>query len=216
MGLLNIFKKGKKPTEETKSKGAALTFNIEYNTMSNGNLQVELSDERTSDVTRLVIKIQPLNIQNHPVYNCAVSWYSSQDCQFLNTQTGKYESPRAEQYRGVLAEIDLDLLQKDPNYCNAVIRGLLDRDRVERYLEMGLQETPELPCGKYVGGIMKTKEGYRKFFNEKVGRASHNSPLMIQRRQRHREEEEDIKRRRIADKKDEIARLQGEIDEMEK
>ena len=219
MGFFDWFNKNKGTkvnSESSKSKEAILPFSVEYSTIPNGNLQIEQTDVKTEDVTRLIISRQPLNIENCPVYSCAVSWYNQNDCQNFSKETGKYESPRAEQYRGVLAEIDIELLQKDPNYCNAVMRSLLNRQRVEKYIENGLQETPEVPCGKYVGGIMRTEEGYKKYFNEKIGRASHNSPLMVARRQKNREEIEARRRRAIDYKKEQIARLQGEIEDMER
>lgn len=34
---------------------------------------------------------------------------------------------------------------------------------MNQYLENGLQESPEHPCGKYIGGMRKTENGYNKF-----------------------------------------------------
>lgn len=226
MGFLDRFKKNDKPkTEEVDTKKQPtvkkLPFEIKYSQMPNGNLQVEFLDEHAAfnklyDTTRLIIKRQPLNIEGHPVYNCAVSWYGSNDCQMINEETGVIDSLRAQDYRGVLAEIDLQLLQSDPNYCNMVMTGLLDRKRVEGYLTRGLEETPEQPCGKYIGGVGKTEKGYRKFFSVIVGQASHNSELMKGRRQERREMAEIQRQKAIADKKAQIARLQEELEGMEK
>ena len=131
---------------------------------------------------------------------------------------GKYigESLNARDYRGILAQIDPTLLQTDENYCSVVMRKLLDKKRVTKYLEEGLQETPEQPCGKYIGGVKLTEKGYGKFFSLPVGRASHNSDLMINRRREHRENIEAKKQREIADKKAQIQQLQSEIDDMSK
>ena len=134
----------------------------------------------------------------------------------FDEKTGQFDSLRAQEYRGVLAEIDLELLQTDPNYCNMVMKELLDKQRVERYLESGLQETPEHPCGKYIGGIRQTEKGYGKFFSTIVGKASHNSELMVNRKQEHREMIEKQRQKAIADKKAQIEKLQSELDSMEK
>lgn len=226
MGFLDRFKKGDKPKIEeavTKKQPTIekLPFEVKYSQMPNGNLQVEFIDEGAAfkklyDTTRLVIKRQPLNMEGHQVYNCAVSWYGSNDCQMINEETGVIDSLRAQDYRGVLAEIDLQLLQSDPNYCSMVMKGLMDKERVERYLANGLEESPEQPCGKYIGGVRQTERGYGKFFSTAVGRASHYSGLMIGRRQEHREMAEAQRQKAIEDKKEQIKRLQKEIEGMEK
>ena len=108
------------------------------------------------------------------------------------------------------------LLSVDENYCSVVMRNLLDQKRVLKYLEDGLQETPERPCGKYIGGVRPTEKGYDKFFSLPVGRASHNSDLMINCRRECRESIEAQKQREIANKKARIQQLQSEIDDMSK
>lgn len=225
MGFFDRFKKNDKQNIESAVNNGQpikqLPFDIEYSTASNGNLQVEFYDHDSDfkkfyDTTRLIVNKQPLNIGGHQVYNCAVSWYGSNDCQILDEKTGKFDSLRAQEYRGVLAEIDLELLQSDPNYCNMVMKGLLDKQRVARYLESGLQETPEQPCGKYIGGVIQTEKGYAKFFSTIVGQASHNSDLMVNKRQQRKEMMEAQKQKAIADKKAQIAKLQSEVKSMEK
>lgn len=225
MGFFDRFKKSDKQiiedTVNNRQPEGQLPFNVEYSPTSNGNLQIEFYDEDSDfkkfyDTTRLIVSRQPLNIEGHQVYNCAVSWYGQNDCQMLDEKTGKFDSLRAQEYRGVLAEIDLELLQSDQNYCSMVMKGLLDKQRVERYLENGLQETPEHPCGKYIGGVRKTEEGYGKFFSIIVGQASHNSELMIKRRQQRREMVEAKKQKAIADKKAQIEKLQNELDSMKR
>lgn len=197
-----------------------LPFDIEYSQMSNGNLQIEFYDKNPDfkkfyDTTRLIVSKQPVNIEGHRIYNCAVSWYGHNDCQMFDEKTGQFDSLRAQDYKGVLAEIDLELLQTDPYYCNIVMKGLLDKQRVERYLESGLQENPEIPCGKYIGGINQTEKGYGKFFSTIVGQASHNSELMVNRRQEYRQRLEAQKQQVIAAKKAQIEKLQNEVNTME-
>ena len=96
MGFFDKLKKNSKQNIEN-NREEQLSFDIEYSSTSNGNLQVEYFDKDINfkkfyDVTRLVIKREPLNIENHQVYNCAVSWYGSGDCKFLNEKTGKFEN----------------------------------------------------------------------------------------------------------------------------
>lgn len=63
---------------------------------------------------------------------------------------------------------------------------------------------------------MQTENGYSKFFSTIVGEASHNSDLMIKRRQEHRSKVEAQRQKAIAYKKAQIEKLQSEIDNMEK
>lgn len=218
MGLFDRFRNKNKPdaVKVDRQPVEQLPFEVKFSQFTNGNLQVDFYDKNSDfnkfyDTTRLIIRRQPLNIEGHRVYNCAVSWYGSSDCQMFNKKTGQLDSLRAQEYRGVLAEIDLGLLQTNPDYCSVVMKGLLDKKRVERYLENGLQETPENPCGKFIGGVIKTEKGFCKYFSTVVGQVSHNSELMVNRRREHRRKVEEQRQQAIEVRKAEIERLQEEI-----
>ena len=105
---------------------------------------------------------------------------------------------------------DFELTDSIKNYIEEKV------SRLEKYLENGLKETPEQPCGKYVGGVKKTEKGYTKFFSTIVGQASHNSELMVNRRKEHREMLERKKQKDIENKRAQIEKLQREIDNMER
>jgi ribosomal protein L9 len=83
------------------------------------------------------------------------------------------------------------------------MKKLLDKKKVEEYLSRGLEENPDTPFGKYIGGVRKTQEGYKRFFLSSAGIASHNSEEMIQAREDYRKMIEDAKKvtrdRQIAD-----------------
>lgn len=223
MGFFDRFKKKDKQITEKadndRQPERQLPFEAEYSQSSSGNLQVDFYDKNADfkkfyDTTRLIVDRQPLDIEGHQVYDCVVSWYGHYDCRMLDEETGQFDSIGAREYRDVLAEIDIELLKTDPNYCNKVMTDLLDKQRVEKYLESGMQEEPEHPCGKYIGGIRQTEKGYGKFFSIVVGIASHNSELMVNRRQEHREIIEYRRQKAIADKKAELEKLQEELESM--
>lgn len=225
MGFFDRFKKDKKQSIEVpvdnRQQVGQLPFEVEYTSTSSGNLQVDFCDKNAEfnkfyDTTRLIVDGQPLNVEGHQVYNCAVSWYGHSDCRILDKETGKFESLRALDYRGILAEIDLDLLLNDPNYCNMVMKGLLDEQRVIRYLENGLNETTNEPSGNYIGGVRKTEKGYGKFFSQIVGQVSHYSEYMKHKREERREIIKALREKELAEKKAKIAKLQSEIDGMER
>lgn len=225
MGILDIFKKKEnkqkiQPEMNGTPEMKQLPFEINYSSTSKGDLQVEFYNRQADfkdfyDITRLIVGRQPLNMAGEQVYNCAVSWYGQSDLQMLDKKTGKIESLRANNYRGVWAEINIQSLLNDPNYCKIVMEELLNKKRVESYLERGLEEEPENPCGKYIGGVRKINNGYGKFFSPEVGRVAHNSELMIGRRKERREALEAKRQRDIAEKKAQVEKLKNEIREME-
>ena len=184
MGLFDRFKKKKKELENNnKLNEGEKGYEIEYGRTRDGRLQVDFYDKSAKigqfyDTTRFVVDNKPLILANEEVRNCIVSWYRQDDTIFGNPEY-EGESLNARDYKGILAQIDPMLLSVDENYCSVVMRNLLDQKRVLKYLEDGLQETPERPCGKYIGGVRSTEKGYDKFFSLPVGRASHNSDLMI-------------------------------------
>lgn len=221
MGLFDRFRKkenNRSNITNPQMEAEQFPFTVDFE-HSGGKLQVDFHNKQPDfkkfyDTTRLVIGTTPLDIANHEVYNCLVSWYGQDDCIMLDDFGN--EQSRRNDYKGVLAEIDLTLLKNDPNYCYMVMENLLDKKRVEGYLERGFQETPEIPCGLYIGGVAKTENGYKKFFNAQIGQVSHDSLIMINKREKHREELDAANKRAIADKKAQVAKLQQEIDDMEK
>lgn len=217
MGLFDRFKKNKQETDK-KVDNISKDYEIKYGMSQDGRLQIDFYDRNIKvgqfyDTTRLIVGDKTVVLANQRVQNCIVSWYRQDDTIFSDPQY-ENESIDARSYKGVLAQIDPVLLQSDEKYCSNVMRYLLNKKRVNQYLENGLQESPEHPCGKYIGGMRKTENGYSKFFNIDAGIASHNSRLMVERRRENREKMEQKKRMEIDRKKAEIQRLQSEIDDM--
>lgn len=217
MGLLDKFRKNKEQ-ENIQPQQYDLPFEVELKMIANDLIQIDFFDKQADfkqfyDTTRLVASYNPTSLgNNRDVLNCKVSWYGHNDAQILD---GGKESGRRAQYRGVLAQIDLNLLQTDANYCQAVMKGLLNQNRVEQYLDRGLEENPDMPCGKYIGGIIEKDGKYRKSFDPNIGRQSHYSDLMVNRRKEYRENQEMRRQQQIEDRRKQIEKLQSEIDSME-
>jgi len=221
MGFFDRFKKQNKNEVITEPKGQMSPKRnenaIEYSCTDDGRLVIELIEQRTKlgqfyDTTKLVLDNKVVDLEGTYLQNCMISWYGQDDCVRLDSSGHDYG--RRGQFKNVLADIDTDLIWKDEQYCLAVMKNLLNQHRVEEYLNRGLQESPEVPCGKYVGGIKWDGEKYKKVFSRNLGEASHNSPEMIGRRQRLQEQIRRNQERAIADKKAQIARLQQEVDDM--
>ncbi len=221
MGFLDRFKKKNNTERETEATGSRpveqLPFHVEYSLTANGDLLVEFYDRKadfrqTYDTTRLRVGQKPFDLEGHQVYLGKISWGKFDDARILDpTRQGEFYVDEQE----ILAELDLSLLQSDLNYCNMVMKYLLDKKRVERYLQSGLKENAEQPNGIYIGGVGVRENGYYKFFNERVGKASHHSDYMKGKRQQHREREEEQKRRYKERLKSQIEKLQDELDRME-
>ena len=218
MGLFDRFKKKEDLKTKSNVEEMRKNYEITYGITSDGRLQIDFYDMKSEigqfyDTTRLIVGNNPVIFDNQAVQNCIVSWYRQDDTTFADPKYNG-ESMNARDYKGILAQIDPMLLQYDENYCVSVMKDLLNQKRVNQYLQNGLQENPERPCGKYVGGIQKTDNGYRKFFAINVGKASHNSRLMVERRRENRERAEQKKQMEIARRKAEIQKLQSEIDDI--
>lgn len=213
MGLLNIFKKNKE-TQTTIPVQEKNPFDITYNQLEDGSIQIDFLDNDSRitlgqfyDTTRLIISSEDIALGNHQVSNCYVSWYDSTDAERLDKQTRKYS------YREVWAEIDRQQIG-NPQYIAILMRGLLKKSRVEEYLSKGLQEQPDRPCGKYIGGIQMTSNGYGKVFNQEIGNIAHNTYDMRMQRAVHKRNEEERKAAEIDAKRRKISELQSQIDEL--
>lgn len=213
MGFFNRIKK--KETPALVHEESVIKSNIEYSINKDGKLQIDYHDDGNNvgkmyDVTRLIFTNNSVELNNKNIPECLVSWYGSDD-----VITG-LEGERRTDYREVLADIDARLMQTNEKYCEYVMKALLRESRVEDYLEKGLQDSPQHPCGEYIGGVRKNEKGYEKFFDVRAGKDAHNKPKMIEKRNRHKEIIERGRNERIARNKAEIERRQGEIDDWSK
>lgn len=185
MGLLDFFRK-KKTKQASQNMSDTNQYqekvpDIKYSYTKEGILIIDFYDDepelaQTYDSTRLAINPTALQIANKDVYNCIVSWYSC----YAPAECG----PRAvlDGQENILAEIDLQLITIDPEYCYTVMKGLLNKKRVTGFLEDGLKENPIKPCGNYIGGIIEDEKtgDYVEDFSNKVGIAVHNSPKIVE------------------------------------
>lgn len=217
MGLFDKFKKKEQVVNEEIKK--QLPYNIVFNTTADGRLQVDFYDENADfkqfyDTTRLVIGNNTKNIEGYNLQSALVSWYSMSDAVIVN-EYGQ-ETGRRNDYKEILTQIDINLLQSNPNYCISVMKNLLDKKRVEKYLEDGFKENSSLECGNYVGSIERRENKYLKWFNPDIGKAVHNSSFMIQKRNENKMQEEERIQRSIKDKQRRIDMLRQEIEELSK
>lgn len=220
MGLLDIFKKKEQINEqiETVTQEQTLPYDINLKVNEEGKLQVDFHDKRPDfkefyDTTRLIIDSQRTDMGSIPLKECRVSWYGESDMIMIDRETGEEISRRTD-YKDILTDIDIGLLQTDYNYCVSVMKNLVNQKRVEKYLNDGLKENPEVPCGKYIGGIRNNQNKYEKYFDQIAGQKSHNSNEMIDKRNKYRELQEIRRQQQIKMKREEMAKLQSEIDDL--
>ena len=221
MGIFDkLRKKNNQPTSRsvTPNPTTKPPFNLIISATKDGRCQIEFEDHKANDfkqfydTTRLIINGKPIIIKGHTLYDCDISWYGSTDAILLGPEGEKYG--RRNQYENILAEIDINQIQIDGRYCQFVMRQLLNRKRVLRYLEKGLRESPDTPCGKYIGGIQMTSNGYAKVFNQYIGNIAHNTNEMKMQREIYKRQEEQRKAAEIAEKQQQIRDLQKQIEEL--
>lgn len=214
MGFFDILKKSNKK-EQTQSvprqNRVEEPSKAQFQYSRDGRyLMIDYYDNSTSfkqfyDTTRLIVDRMPTQIGNSQVHNCRISWYGSEDAEYLDSKMQAHT--RKGQLKEIIAQIDPELLATDPNYCQSVIIGLLNESRVNRYLQAGLEENPQLPCGNYVGGVRQEGNRYGKFFDVQLGKLIHYSTAMQTKRSANRAQKEAAKARRRSD-------LQGQIDNL--
>ncbi len=215
MGFLDRFKKEK--NENINETQQTLPSALDSTITQDGKIQLEFYDSQADfkqfyDTTRLILNGQ-MQVNNTILTEALISYYSQNDAVMLN---GNREIGRRAQYKKILMDVDINQLQSNPTYCDYVMKGLLNEKRVNSYLERGLQENPEQPCGNYVGGVRLTERGYGKVFDAKIGKMIHEALPMKLKREEYRRRQEQEKQDSIARKKAEIERLQQEINDIQK
>lgn len=133
------------------------------------------------------------------------------DCVFLG-KNGE-ELGRRTDYKSVLAGINMEALQNDYRYRVALMRDLFKQSRVENYLKISEQESPDRPCGKYIGFI---NHEYGKQFDPSTGRAAHYTNEMRETRYKKQIEERRSKEESIRRAEAEVARLKSELNDLDR
>ncbi|MDE5830812.1 MAG: hypothetical protein K2H53_04000, partial [Clostridia bacterium] len=172
------------------------------------------------DTTRIVINNKARIIENTEIYDLWVSHFNETDVVFLD-DSGKESGSRTD-YKHIIASIDPELIKTDPDYIQCLVKGLLERNRVEDFISKAMKDEEELektgassdmPHGMYVGCVTKVGESYKKGFDPRVGRAMHEAPEMKAERAKYKERQKEIMKENVQRRQAEINRLQAEIDE---
>ena len=194
-------------------------YEFTYAANEDNTLQVDFYDKvydmkKFYDTTRLIINRQPQIIDGMEVYNCKVSWYGSNDCYLYNPNVGKYINANAENYSDIQTQIDMTLFNTDEEYRVHFMKELLEKKRVNDYLENGLLDNPKQPSGIYIGGLTKKNNEYVHYFYADIGIKSHNSDIAIQKRQERKQLLEETRQAEIRNKQAQIEKLQSDIDNL--
>lgn len=173
------------------------------------------------DTTRLMIKRYSSRLPNGTMIEEAkISWRHNYDVIFLDENGREVRiTPDMEEIR---LKIDFEKLYQDLAYQEELMRGLLTKQRVIRYLNQGLEEEPEHPSGNYVGEVRLREERdeqgnivkryYGKVFSSSIGKVVHNLPDQVARREAQKQK---AQKDAIAEqKRRQMQKLQGEIEEL--
>lgn len=187
MGFLDLFrKKTKKVTRYDVPEANDEAAHVLREITDDGKLQIDYMEKpdfrKPYDSTRLVLETIPENINGNKVYTGKVSWYNQGDTIMFDNNDSRH--------RGwtIRMEVEPTLLRTNDEYVRWVMVGLLNRSRVQSYIERGLIDNPDVPCGNYVGGIdAKPDESFGKIFDNFIGTYVHNMPAVRQARAQYQE-----------------------------
>lgn len=192
-----------------KQKDQLFTFGTYYRIREDGTIELGYGmgskEGRRHDNTRLLVDPNPIEINGQVVYQCTVMWFRMDDTVYI-PKGSKYDDARRDKKK-VLMGIDEQSVFTDRNYYSFMMEELLDKDRVERYAEMGLQEHPSQPCGEYVGYVGYKDGQLTKFFSPNVGMECHNLPYMQELRGRIRDNKRLSQVRNLQELDDQIEKL---------
>ena len=166
------------------------------------------------DITKVIIDKFGYQLGDSIVKNCLITWYGDGWVHLV-------ENDVRDEYKEILASVDVNRILSDKNYCSFVMRALLNRKRVMGYLERGMSSGDiKYPCGNYVGGVRQVKDKdedkdkFEKYFDISTGRESHYSEEMVQaRRQAEQQRAQTREKMRIA-LEEQKRRIQHQLDEL--
>lgn len=197
--------------QQVKDENGRLFYQLDY-------YDKDASFKQMYDTTRIVVDAVPTMIAGHQIYSAKVSWYGKNDAVYLDPQYG--DMGRRNQFTDIKLGLDVNKFFSDPAYQAVLMRQLLDKNRIERYISQGLEDSPKTPCGNYIGHVgissKSNSNEYRKIFSEAVGREVHYSHEMLTKREEYKQYQEQQRQAMMARKQAEIERLQKEIDDLSK
>lgn len=218
MGIFDFLKK--KPTSPQSHvvpeyiKQFEIPFELAY--LSDGLQMIyhneEYNPNQLYDTTKLILyTLRPIFVNDtdgvsHTLFHGKVSYYNGTDAARLH-EDGSCLIESSVDYRDIVIEgFDLEKLKTDFQYAHAFFTQFLDENRVEKYIQYGLQDDPEYPCGIYIGGI-SPKNG--KYFSRDIGYYCHHSPYMQKKRA-------SLKSQKAASLSKEISAKEAEIRELKR
>lgn len=191
MGIFDLFKRKKNnisnmvATEQPQKRIPEIKYGG-----ANGSFTMDFEDDEPNFAqdytnTKLVINSKPLTYAGREVYECDVFWYKDDGCYCADDNKPMCTLINKQH---ILTEIDLPLARMDQEYAHVIMKDLLKYNRIIKFIEDGLKDAPENPCGNYIGGVKQdeTTGEYKEFYSDKVGLAVHNSPSMVSRRMEHK------------------------------
>lgn len=220
MGFFDAFRKQPKKQEINKEDVNRDEPIYTMKQSPEGRIQIDYSTPEKAfkefyDTTRLIIDNKPINIKGRIFTQALVSWYGSDDCIRIDRQTNREISRRTD-YKKIITQLDVNGLLNNPEYSKAVMNKLLDQARVMRYLNRGLDNNPNQPCGNYVGSILRKNGEYIKIFDTEIGEAVHYSPEMTEKRREYKQMREYSIRKEMERKQQEMDELKRKMEDLQR
>ena len=148
-------------------KGNEKSTDSYYRIIKNGSVELQCKSKpgKKYNITNLIIDPIELSIENQVLYKCKVSWFND---------TSEKSEYNKENPVYIIIQFDLEKLVTDKKYFMYFMEELLDKKRVLKYQQYGMQENPTIECGNYIGYINYDKKGcLKKYFDKDIAKQCH-------------------------------------------
>ena len=136
------------------------------------------------DNTRLIINPISMIICGQKTSRCKISWFNSSERVYFNKKISEYDQKYS---YDIIVQFNIEKLFTDPNYYSFFMEQLLNKERIQKYLEYGMKENPKIKCGNYVGYIDYNEQGQlKRYFDEEIGTNCHYLEEKQEERTEHR------------------------------
>lgn len=143
-----------------------------YKIRKDGSVELQCRSQKGKEynITNLIIDPIELLIDNQILYKCKVSWFNDQTISPAGDTKYNKENPA-----NIIIQFNLEKLVTDKKYFMFFMEELLDKKRVLKYLQYGMQENPVIECGNYIGYIDYDEKGYpTKYFDKDIAKQCHH------------------------------------------
>ena len=139
-----------------------------YRIRKDGSVELQYKNKKGTDynITNLIINPNELLLDNKTYYKCKLSWFNDKK---TSNESNKENSAN------IIVQFDLEKLVTVEKYFTFFMEELLNKKRVLKYSNYGMEEHPQIECGDYIGYIDYDEKGnLKKFFDKDIAKECHH------------------------------------------